>query len=754
MIHPLIRSCLACLALLAAVGPCASPAAERDVPVASEVAVPLQAPLTTVVAVRQPLDGHEQVISARVLVPDDAPADLGVGAFVADRHGRWFQRLRPGVLGRGMQTLEFRVGGDDDLLSEPCRLDWSPSTASTAHQGGLFFWSASGSRARLRIFDLGVRPAAATAPAPRAGALRDLELDRLSPGGEAAQVAAGTRWTLRLRPEPFPANPFDPDQFALDAVITTPDGGEERVPGFYVQDMGSSDRGDREQLTPEGEGRFAVRYRPRQPGRHHLRLEASWGKGKPLSVALPDLVVDGPRWDGFVRIDAKDPRFFSIDGGFYWPLGPNLRSVNDTRGQDRLHTVFTPDRGSYAYEAYLRRLAANGVSAVEIWMSSWNLALEWRGDWPGFYGQGRYNQDNAWRLDRILDLAARLGVHVNLVINNHGQASPSNDAEWPSNPYNRQRGGRLTEPQEFFTDPYAIAGQDHLRRYIVARYADHPAIIGWKMWSEVNLTAGRGEALRRWHEQAANRWHELDVYHHGVSSHWCGDYHVPDRGIVALPSLDYVCIDAYHGPDRLLAELLYNSTMDPNPGRGLAQFGKPLLTTEFGCNWDAGPDVQMEAEHASGPWAALVSGHAGAPMLWWFEWLDQRDAFAPYRALSRFLAGEDLRGIDARSIILGATSASGRLWSRAWSRPGRMLGYVLDAQWGQSGEGDTSHDAAQIQIGSSIGAGTMIVEWWDADAGAWHKQQTIVHPGGALALAPPPFKRHLAFKLYRQKPSG
>jgi hypothetical protein len=40
----------------------------------------------------------------------------------------------------------------------------------------------------------------------------------------------------------------------------------------------------------------------------------------------------------------------------------------------------------------------------------------------------------------------------------------------------------------------------------------------------------------------------------------------------------------------------------------------------------------------------MVSGCSGSPMLWWFEWVDQRDQWSPYTAIARFAAGEDLRG--------------------------------------------------------------------------------------------------------------
>jgi hypothetical protein len=116
-----------------------------------------------------------------------------------------------------------------------------------------------------------------------------------------------------------------------------------------------------------------------------------------------------------------------------------------------------------------------------------------------------------------------------------------------------------------FTSPLAFADQESLRRYLIGRYADHPAVLGWKLWSEINLTAAgemgrrrgqdaggiqvsdddRHHALLNWHERAAARWHALDSYGHGVTTHWSGDYRQPEFDIVALPGLDYICIDAY-----------------------------------------------------------------------------------------------------------------------------------------------------------------------------------------------------------------
>jgi hypothetical protein len=704
--------------------------------------VVLNSPLTTVVRVTEPVQGPLSAVTASITVPADAPADLGVGVFVVDQHGRWFQGLLAGTLTPGTHQIVLPVIGSETLISQNERGAWNAANAAQVRGAGLFFWSASASRAAMTVTDLRAVALESAAMAPTAPALMAVRTS-------GTAVSTGERWTFDACPTPFPSNPFHAAEFSLDAVITTPDGKTQSIPGFYNQPMAQRDRGDRDEVMSATAGKFSLRFRPQQPGQHHIQVTARWGQHR-ISYDLPPLNVTGSAWDGYVRVDKNDPRFFSVAGEFWWPIGPNLRSVYDLRGSEHLHTILTPDRGLFAYDAYLRRLAAHHVTAVEVWLSSWNFALEWRASWPGFYGQGRYNMINAWRLDELLDLAYRLGIRVNLVLHNHGQASTNSDAEWDNNPYNLAVGGTLNQAAELFTHPDALAGQAQLRRYLVARYADHPAIMGWKLWSEVNLTAGRGSTLRTWHEQASAAWKALDTYGHPITTHWCSDYNLVDREIAAQPGIDYLCIDAYHGNARLLADVLWSSTMDPVPRRGLMQFNKPVLTTEYGGNWDACPKPKLLAEHASGPWAALVSGHAGSPMLWWFEWLDQGNYFAPYPAISRFIAGEDLRGSASRSIVLNAVSAHGNLWLRGWSRPGRLLGYLQDSEWGRQGGVGVTHSDARVEIGSNIAAGNMDIEWWDPNTGERLQTIKVQHPGGPLALQPPAFSQHLAFKLTRR----
>lgn len=708
--------------------------------------VRLNTPLTTLIQVAGEVPAGAKEVTAEVTIPIDAPADLGVGAFVADAQGRWFQRLLPGHLTAGAHHFSIAFRASDLAIGQTDA--WAASQGETTRRAGLFFWSCSASSAVVLVDNLKAV----------AVSTRDGDTPILAELEATSAATTGERWELHCQPQPFPRNPYDPAEYALDLVVTTPSGIEQRIPGFAEQPMRSHDRGDAEEVIPVGRERFTVRFRPREPGVHRLRLEQRRGSGV-VTSELPSLTVSGAPWDGYVRVDRGDPRFLSVAGKPFYPIGPNLRAVTDIRCTERLGTKITPDRGSLAYRDFLARLAPTGATAAEIWMSSWNLALEWRGDWPEFRGLGRYSQERAWRFDQILDMAQAAGIRFDVVINNHGQASEEVDREWQNSPYNLDNGGIVASAGELFTDSRALARQDALRRYIAARYADHPSVMAWKLWSEQDLTVpGRRrdeQLLASWHEQATARWKQLDTYGHPLTTHWSGSYHSVFPQVAALPGLDMLTIDAYHdtasgGGGQLLAHLLQAST-----GRrgSLVRFNKPVLVTEFGGQWNACPEPQLIAEHASSGFIAVVCGHAGAPMMWWFEWIDQGARFQPYHALSAFLTGEDLRSPQAQSLDFNASDSeapAAALWCRAWAKPGRMLGYLMEEAWQADGSDTPERRHTRLNVGDQIAAGTMTIAWWDAECGIELERRDLIHPGGALAIDVPPWHHHLAFKLWRR----
>jgi hypothetical protein len=234
--------------------------------------VQLQAPLTTLVRFVGDVPRSAFHLRATIHVPADAPADLGVGAYVADRHGRWFQRLRPDALVPGESTLvNFAMGSDEALLAQPFPAAWNIAAASQVSRAGLFFWSVSHQRATIRVDDLVAEKQEVMTALPR---LTGLILPGMHDGVIEAQT--GTRYEFSLNPQPFPFNPFDPAEFSIDVIFTAPDGRQQRIAGFASEVMTLSDRGDIQVASATGPMRFCVRWRPNIPGTWSARMEAHW----------------------------------------------------------------------------------------------------------------------------------------------------------------------------------------------------------------------------------------------------------------------------------------------------------------------------------------------------------------------------------------------------------------------------------------------------------------------------------------------
>ncbi len=706
----------------------------------------LAAPLTTIIPLSEASTGPQEII-ARINVPADAPPGMGLGAWRADRCGVWFQSIHPQPLTVGMQTVHLRLDREALLMAEGHGGVWDQTATIDAQRVGLFLYADVPSTATIAI-DSTIQ----TLPTlPVENGLTVVDLGHFD--GMRSHAITGKRWSLSVLPLPYPSAPCDPLEYALDLTVVQPDGKVVKLAGFHNQPVTAADRGDHETFTPAGPPCFQVRFRPSQPGRHRLSLTAVRQGAATTVVALPDLEVTGEAWDGITRVDAGDPRFFSAGGAFVWPSGCNLNSTYDTRSRGALQTTLTTDRGSFTRGAYLERLAAGGGSGCEAWLSPWNMGLEWSPAWPGYRGTGRYHDGHAWAIDQFLDRAEELGVRVNLSLFNHGMARNGGGAEddWKYHPYFRGNGGWLDTPDGLFSDERAFTCQAALFRYLGARYGDSPALLGWKLWAEVNLAHASHDQVVAWHDRAAKALHARDPYQHPICTHWCGDWQNADRAIAAFPSINYLTIDAYHGEGTPIAELLNQSTRDPLSRKlGLADLAKPILVSEFGGSSGACSRERMRAEFAIGPWAGFVSGHAGAPMLWWFEWIDQEDRFGVYGALEKFTHGEDLRGKNAQCVAPAINAPNAALWCRTWSRPGRILGYVVDRTWSMSGGSGTPITDAVIHIGDEVAAGSMRLEWWDPDLGSIVSQIDLIHAARALDVRPPAFSRHLAFKLWRQ----
>src|SRR5262249_28232131 len=146
---------------------------------------------------------------------------------------------------------------------------------------------------------------------------------------------------------------------------------------------------------------------------------------------------------------------------------------------------------------FFPKMHNNGENMAEVWMASWWVGIEWTTKWRNYYGAGRYSLQNAWKLDRLLDMARENGLNIHLVLDNHGKFSEWFDWEWYLNPYNSfcDAGGPVGTAAEFFTDERARQMHKNKLRYIAARWGADPAVMGWELVSEFDLV-GTGRFKR------------------------------------------------------------------------------------------------------------------------------------------------------------------------------------------------------------------------------------------------------------------
>src|SRR3990172_12427993 len=100
-------------------------------------------------------------------------------------------------------------------------------------------------------------------------------------------------------------------------------------------------------------------------------------------------------------------------------------------------------KGTYQYDEYFAAFQKNRLNWAKLWMATWWTALEWRRDWPPYQGAGRYSQPNGWRMDHLVEEARARGVHLQVILMNHGQVSSGINHDWENSPYNNELGGPL-----------------------------------------------------------------------------------------------------------------------------------------------------------------------------------------------------------------------------------------------------------------------------------------------------------------------
>jgi hypothetical protein len=359
--------------------------------------------------------------------------------------------------------------------------------------------------------------------------------------------------------------------------------------------------------------------------------------------------------------------------------------------------------------------------------------------------------------DEVLDAAEKHGLAVLPVLGVWADWNDGSRKEtwhrWHENPFNSRRGGPAKRPGELFDDtPCRKLWLKRLETF-VEHWRDRRAIVGWEIFSELDLvtaaTEDRAVALA---ERAAAVIRAADPWKRPVTASQGGTNEWPK--LLRSKALDFIQVHPYAGGKEKghLDELIISTVR-----ARLEKYGKPVLLGE--CGLDAAPprrtlDVAARASvgirHAI--WAGVVSGAMNGRMLWWQDGYDQFEkadlcrhyhkAAAPAAA---FVRGVDCTGFapvacDLPPGVKGAVIGNGKL-RLGWFRDSRCV----PPDWPMK-------PLADQKVKVRAPGKSWEVESFDTITGKSTSKRRLTARNGRLEVNLPEFRGSVAIKLKRLDP--
>ncbi len=273
-------------------------------------------------------------------------------------------------------------------------------------------------------------------------------------------------------------NPYDPDDVNLEATFTSPTGQTWKIWGFYMEDPGDD----------YGEGKWRVRFAPGQTGTWSYVVRVSNALGTNTTASSNFMCTAGAR-HGWLRVSDEDSHYLEQD--------------DDTPflGMGYCRCWDCDDEGIFA------EAEEHGINMIHWWMAPWDTMLtvepayEWE-SWRERATYYTYEQGRAGELDRVVGYAEKHNVKLVWTIWPHDAIRDFNHHKWRINgSWQVAFDHKFSEPewyinafskldtppknQKFFHDARYKKYQEHLYRYIIARWGYSQAIGMWALVSEM-----------------------------------------------------------------------------------------------------------------------------------------------------------------------------------------------------------------------------------------------------------------------------
>jgi len=258
---------------------------------------------------------------------------------------------------------------------------------------------------------------------------------------------------------------------------------------------------------------------------------------------------------GYIHLSPDGQRFIYDGGAIFVPNGINATKIwKQLPDEPRLNLQDPDEERFWTYGEWMIALDQAGVNSVRVSLGdssaegrfgmeipplgTYNIA-----DVPIAYDENYWNSQvdgteadfaerrQASNITQLIQAAERHGVKLSIVLWNSGSLYKS--WMWERNPYNvdcHYPGGMpcsggdrgiITTPQEFFTDPVAIAYQKRYIDFVVDTWGDSEAIWSWEIMSEIQFVPGRdpnkASEMVAWVGEMSSYLAEKDHYHRPIT---------------------------------------------------------------------------------------------------------------------------------------------------------------------------------------------------------------------------------------------
>jgi hypothetical protein len=694
---------------------------------------------TATYRLQQELDlSRFETLRFRVRLPK-VSAHMHVAAFFLGARDTWYQTWRPiRPEPGGWETVEIDLRPEAGMLapvnhSKP----WGPYSAQRISEFGIQVFADRPLAAEALLDDIQFIPGP-DAPVPNRILNYEVSSER---------VGRYEEFEITFELSRFYPDPYDPARIEILGEFTAPGGARVTVPGFYYQGYERSLDRSMERLVPVGPPKWKVRYAPRQEGEYEYRLIIR--DGDTLETAPERFMCVASEAPGFARV-SSDTRYFEFDDGeFFYPVGHNIPATFNVKAAEMLGVAVNKFEGTFAYDRYLDGMASAGENFGRIWLGSWSFGLEWSHSYhPAYEGLGRYNQENAWRLDYVVDKAEDLGVYLQVALTTFGHWSiVEKEGDWPASPYSKVNGGPLNKPWEFWSDEPSQEMYQRMVRYVMARWGYSRGIASWEMSNEVDLVseyAKHKEEVRDWHLRCAKTIRRFDPNPHMLTTNFAQASR--EEMILSLPEISYSSTNHYR------VNIVEEMRRKIFPQK--AEFRKPAIMTECGQDFRGStPESTVRYLHI-GLWSTYMMPFGASGMPWWWDFIDDRNLYHLFTPLTRFAEGEDRRNrglemtdgvaehdpgrrVEGLSVLALRNNHEGYFWVYEEGLE-RSEGDALFEPYPREGTG--------LRIGG-LRPGRYQVEFWDTWEGGKRSELTAEVKDGTLRAPIPTFTSDIAGKF-------